>query len=74
LLCGGSSALVYAAGARHMCIEGGSACYYIYDFAVQGGRTPESTDVATVKGCTTFTHLSTGGNVESPSKASCGCQ
>ena len=81
LLCGGFTMTILGAGPRHQCIEGasltgfGATCYYQYDNAVLGTRAADgASDIGTIHGCGTRTHLGSGGLFEAPSPVLCGCE
>jgi len=81
LLCGGDgNDIIFAAGPRHQCIDGGAGQVYlgipecVYQFKVIGRSTADgASDVGTVRNCVSAAKSGSEGLFESPSAASCGC-
>jgi len=87
LMCGGAGDdRIWTTGPRHRCVDAGadqagsytfSGYDCVYEFFLVGGRSPDNptpgTDVATMRNCRTPVNWYGGALMESPSKASCGC-
>jgi hypothetical protein len=79
LICGGTASTILGAGPRHVCMEAqfitgfGTTCYYQYDNAVLGTRTPDASDTGTTAGCGTSTQLGSGGTLDTLPPGRCGC-
>jgi Ca2+-binding RTX toxin-like protein len=76
VLCGGSGEdWVAAGGPRHQCIDAGGDAndYCLYEYDVTGGRSAESTDLGTARGCDPGDTYNLGGTLVAPSNIACGC-
>jgi Ca2+-binding RTX toxin-like protein len=87
LLCGGpGDDRIWTTGPRHRCVDAGSdqagantfsGYDCVYEFLLVGGRSADNptpgTDIATMRNCRTPVNWYGGALMESPSKASCGC-